>query len=329
MGKKKNAKSYREGNPGYWESEQFNSICYYANLELLRGLALNRFRWVGLPDTCDARFLESCLLYYGMATIAHAPDMGIWQTLMCVPDTGFNAYGLPVAWKAKGWDTTEYRVTPATGEVIYYAQSRFNPNAPSNPWPIIVAYANRLTQYQRTEDVNLYNQRHMQVWVAPQEKRLELTNILKQNSGFEPVVLGDKSLLNLSPDNVFCINVQDPIIVEELARGYQNTFNRFLTYIGIPHLAFEKGERMIEDEAHANTAPTTVMLKNCLDARREACERLRRLDPITFADLNVYFNDDWESYNYNYVNNIESQAQDGLIAPQGEGADDGNDKRGL
>ena len=30
-------------------------------------------------------------------------------------------------------------------------------------------------------------------------------------------------------------------------------------------------------------------------------------------DLQVYFNDDWESYNFNYLNNIEAQAQDDLI----------------
>jgi hypothetical protein len=37
------------------------------------------------------------------------------------------------------------------------------------------------------------------------------------------------------------------------------------------------------------------------------------MDPGRFADLNVYFNDDWESYNFNYVNNVEAQAQDKLI----------------
>jgi hypothetical protein len=37
------------------------------------------------------------------------------------------------------------------------------------------------------------------------------------------------------------------------------------------------------------------------------------MDPARFGDLNVYFNDDWESYNYNYSHNIEAQAQDKLI----------------
>ena len=83
-------------------------------------------------------------------------------------------------------------------------------------------------------------------------------------------------------------------------------------------MAFEKGERMIEDEARANTAPTNVMLLDCLQARRQFCDVVnKRFD----LDISVYFNDDIESYNFNYINNIESQAQDGLIsqAESGEG----------
>ena len=66
---------------------------------------------------------------------------------------------------------------------------------------------------------------------------------------------------------------------------------------------------MIEDEARANTAPTNVMLLDCLQARRDFCRKMKRFG----FDLQVYFNDDLESYNYNYINNIEAITQDGLI----------------
>ena len=67
---------------------------------------------------------------------------------------------------------------------------------------------------------------------------------------------------------------------------------------------------MIEDEARANTAPTNIMLLDCLQARRQACETLNKRFGL---DINVYFNDDWESYNFNYLNNVESMAQDNMI----------------
>ena len=72
---------------------------------------------------------------------------------------------------------------------------------------------------------------------------------------------------------------------------------------------------MIEDEARANTAPTNIMLLDCLQARRQAANALNRRFGL---NIEVYFNDDWESYNYNYANNLEAQAQDGLIVAGGD-----------
>lgn len=306
MGRKKNR--FKDGLPEYWQTDDFNRLCYNANVDLLLSLAANRFRWVGLPDTCDARFLELALHKNGMATICHdAETPDIWQTLYAAPQGLFNAYGLPVKWLATGFDATSYEVTPDNGEMVYYSQTRLS------PWVQIRMYANKLTQIQRTEDVNLFHQRKPYVMVAPQEKKLELVQIMKQVSGFEPMILGDKSLLSLNEGNVFAINTGVEYIAEELAREYQNVLNQYLLAIGIPHLAFEKGERMIEDEARANSAPTNINLKNCLDARRWSLERLKRIAPDVFADAGVYFNDDYESYNYNYEHNIESLAQDGLL----------------
>lgn len=306
MSRKKNR---GQSNPEFWQSEQFNQLCYSTNRDLLLSLAVNRFRWVGLPDTCDARFFEWQLHRCGIATICHSestPD--IWQTLMASPTGEFNEYGIPVKWFASGMNQTQYSVTPASGELCYYSQTRLN------PWNAIQMYANKLTAYQRTEDINLFHQHKPFVMVAPQEKRLELFNIFKQVSGFEPAILGDKSLLDLKESNVFAINTNVDLIVEELARGYQNVLNQYLLFIGIPHLAFEKGERMIEDEARANSAPTNINLKNCLDSRRYFCDQLRKISPETFSETYVYFNDDFESYNFNYTNNLESLAQDGLLA---------------
>ena len=86
--------------------------------------------------------------------------------------------------------------------------------------------------------------------------------------------------------------------------------NQALLFLGIPHLAFEKGERMIEDEARANTAPTNIMLLDCLQARRQFCNEVNKKFGLNIA---VYFNEDWESYNFNYTNNIEQMAQDKVI----------------
>lgn len=191
-------------------------------------------------------------------------------------------------------------MSAANGELCYYSYARVS------PWNALEIYARKMAHYERTEDVNLTQQMRPFIGIAPREKQMELVNLLKQVEGGEPAILGDSGLLKLV-DNVKTLDIGVPLITEELARSSQNVLNQALLYLGIPHLAFEKGERMIEDEARANTAPTNIMLLDCLDARREFCKKVNNRFGL---DIRVYFNEDLESYNYNYLHNVEQMAQD-------------------
>ncbi len=314
MGKRNREKRRDFFNDRFWESANYNFRVYQLNFDMLLSLALNRFRWVNLPDTCDARFLEWTLHRNGVATLSFKEDepTRIFTTLIATPHGVYNMYGYPTQWRAVGYDgLTDYEVTDANGALCYYAFSRIS------PWNALEIFARKMAHYNRTEDVNLTQQMSPWIGIAPQEKRQELINLFKQIEGGEPAVLGDTGLLDLV-DKIKVLDIKVPLITEDLARSSQNVLNQALLYLGIPHLAFEKGERMIEDEARANTASTNIMLLDCLQARRQFCDVVnKRFD----LDIHVYFNDDIESYNFNYLNNIESQAQDGLISQpeSGEG----------
>lgn len=306
MGKKNREKKLDFYNDHFWESSSYNFRAYQKNLDMLLSLAMNRFRWINLPETCDERFLEMMLHRNGLATLSFKADepTRILTTLSAVVEGEYNMYGLPVKWRAVGYDgLTDYDVTDENGELCYYSFSR------TCPWNALEIYARKMAHYERTEDVNLTQQMNPHIFIAPQEKKLELTNLVKQIQGGEPAILGDTGLLKLV-ENVKTLELQVPLITEELARSHQNVLNQALLYLGIPHLAFEKGERMIEDEARANTAPTNIMLLDCLNARRQFARKCNRKFGL---EIDVVFNDDFESYNFNYVNNIESQAQDKLI----------------
>lgn len=291
----------QESNPYYWQTEKYNQLCLQVNIDMLLAIAVNRFRWEGLPSTCDPRYLEIQLHRSGIATICHDADTpDVWQTLMAAPQGKWNDYGIPTEWRARGYNDTDYKVTPATGELVYYSQTRLN------PWSAIMQYAVKLTHIQRTSDVNLMHQQHPWVMLMPREKQMELTNIFKQISGYEPAILGDsanKALLELNEGNCFTLDLKVPFLGKELTEQYQNVLNQYLLFMGVPHIMFEKSERMITEEATAGNSTTNILLKNCLDARRWACKQLRELAPSVFGDLQVYLNDDWESYNYNYLNN--------------------------
>lgn len=315
----------QESNPYYWQTEEYNRLCLQVNIDMLLAIAVNRFRWEGLPPTCDPRYLEIQLHRSGIATICHDVDTpDVWQTLMAATQGEWNDYGIPTEWRARGYNDTDYKVTPATGELVYYSQTRLN------PWGAIMQYAVKLTHIQRTSDVNLMHQQHPWVMLMPREKQMELINIFKQISGYEPAILGDsanKALLELNEGNCFTLDLKVPFLGKELTEQYQNVLNQYLLFMGVPHIMFEKSERMITEEATAGNSTTNILLKNCLDARRWACKQLRELAPSVFGDLQVYLNDDWESYNYNYLNNRALLDENNAQADRpGEGGNDDGSK---
>lgn len=295
----KNAKFF-DGN--FWQSADYNQRCYMKNLEWIISLAINRFKWIDLPDTCNARFLEQTLLKSGIATIAHdseTPD--VWLSLMCVNMGKLNMYGEPVEWRAQGLNgETSFDVNWDNGVIIY------DNNSFSNPWNAIQLFARKLTHYERTEDVNLTHQQTPWIFTAPEEKKLELVNIMKQVAGGEPAIIGNRSMMDNIDYEV--LSTQTPYLGTELAIGKENVWREVYRFLGIEHLAFEKGERLIEAEAKANSAPTTIKRLNALDARRRAANILN--DKFGLK-IEVVFNDDVDSYNWAYLNDIGKQIQNG------------------
>lgn len=311
MSKKNREKKKDFWRDNFWQTDNYNFRTYCLYFDMLLSLALNRFRWEGLPDTCDARYLEKILHRNGLATLSHdvnTPD--VFTTLQAMPQGQYNMYGYPTKWRAVGYDgLTDYPCDNSNAVLCYYNWSR------TSPWNSLEIFARKMAHYARTEDVNLSQQMKPFIGIAPQEKRIELVNLIKQVEGGEPAILGDSGLLDLA-NNVTVIDTKVPFIGEELSRGSTNVLYQALMFLGIPHLAFEKGERMIEDEARANSAATNIMLLDCLQARRDFCKAANAKFGL---DIAVYFNDDWESYNFNYMNNVESMAQDGLLAPENKG----------
>ena len=62
----KGPRKYRPGaQPTYWQTEAYNQQLFTMFQSDLIELALSRFRWVNLPETCNERFLEWTLLTEG------------------------------------------------------------------------------------------------------------------------------------------------------------------------------------------------------------------------------------------------------------------------
>lgn len=266
----------------YFQSAAFNQRTFYNYVNWIVSLALARFKWEGLPDSVNERFLEKTLLTNGQATIAHPAEMpDMWNGLQVASAYELNMYGEPVKWDALGFDGhTRYPVTRGENGVLVWENRAW-----TSPWEGIQLLARKLTHYDRTEDINLFHQQTPAILTAPREQKRTLENAYKQIAGGEPIILADDNFMDTVQINVLKTDV--PFICNDLHLAYMNTWNNVYRFLGIEHLAFEKGERMIEEEANANQIPTSLKLANELDARKDACRELASLG----LDVDVHFND--------------------------------------
>lgn len=285
-GKRKRTKGKAGFNSdNFWQSASYNSRTYTKNFNWICSLAVNRFVWDGLPDTCNARILEYILLKDGCATVA--PDAnGVWFSLPMGATYDYNVYMEPSRWQVFALNGSKlYDSDADSGVVVWENMQKYT------PWSTIELLARELTQIERTLQVNRGQQRSMVVFNAPREYRQVLMNVAKQWGGYEPAVISDESLMEHMKTDMLKLDV--PFLADELWADRQNAWNEVYRFLGIQHLAFEKNERMIEQEAEANSEPAGLMAMNELQTRREAADRLSEL---LGSEVSVSWNTDADTY---------------------------------
>ena len=281
----------------YWQSLAYNKRIYAGMRNIIENIALARFRWVNLPDTCDARYLERTLYYKGIATIS-APNTlsakaGKFFSLQCVQQGGPNMYGNPSKWLCLGDNGTEF---PADGRVGYYCWDNLTRRPLTN---LLDLYARELADIIRTQQIDRMHLKTPYLITAPRGMELTVLNVLKQLMGGEPAIVGNDALSNV---DVSVISTNVEFHGAELTASEANVWNKIYTALGIANLTF-KAERQIEDEGRAFKAPTDLMALSPLECRRNMCEYLNKRFGL---DIRVYWNADYESNNYNALHDVKT-----------------------
>ena len=288
------------GSPVYWQSANYTRRLFRALCDSVERLAISRFRWVGLPDSCDPRFLELTLLRQGAATIA-TPKGGKlpgWYTLMATQQGAPNMYGDPVRWKARGVNGTDFSVDARNGVMVWDNELR-------RPiMPLLRLYVRELVDVYRTKQLNRMHQKIPYIITAPREQELAVANVLKMILGGEPAVVGTDDLKAIT-DGISAINLGVEYQGEALTAEEQNIWAKIYAALGIGNLTY-KAERQIEDEVRAYEEPTDIMTLSSLESRRRAAEKLSDLSGF---DVHVYWNQDIESDDFNFVHSIAQQME--------------------
>lgn len=279
-------------NETYWQSAEYNSQLYRALHNQVVQLAMSRFKWINLPDTCDERFLEWVLFWQGAATIAFPKSQpGVFYSTKMAQVGRPNIYDNPIKWRSIGNNAWNFDVTPANGVVVYDNISR------ASMLLQIDLYVRELVDIQRAKQMNRMHIKTPYLITVPQDMELTAVNTIKQILGGEPAILANEYIRDM---DVNAIQTGVQYLGLELTQDELNCWNKIYSALGISNLTF-KAERQIEDEVKAVQEPTDLMAISPLTSRREAANKLNEKFGL---DIHVVWRQDNESDNYNAMHNI-------------------------
>lgn len=251
-----------------------NDKTYADYLDRFKRIALSIFVWENLPSSMDSRFLELCLHSDGQASMFYDDIIG-FVNARATSAGSINHYGLPSRIHCYSYgqlDTTRRIYIGQDDKAKKNEQCIFVMNnwERTPTWATLELFAYRLTQAQRTADINIEAQRTPIVLLTDQDQLLTTKTAYSKFEDNEPVIIGDKNIL--SGNEIKALKTEAPFVADKLMAYKREIWNEFLTYMGLNNLSSEKKERMIVDESESNNEVINMNLQAMLAPRQQAAD---------------------------------------------------------
>ena len=304
---KRGKTNIEHGGKVIWQAAELNTRYQQFFRTQLLQLALARFRWIDLPPTCNARYLETQLCFNGMATIAAKPGTDVYYSLKAVPGM-INMYGDAANWRALGDNGTNFACDHASGVMVYDNMLRASVAGTFT----LLAYD--MADILRTKQINRMHVKTPLILVGDQAYKQQMLNVFKQVAGNEPGVIATQGFKNMEAT---AIQTGVPYYGAELQEDLLATWNMAFTFLGINNLPF-KAERQTADEIKDYGEPCELLSLNPLSCRREACDKFNDLHMVrvwgreTPKPLQVVWNEDVESTSWNLYHDAEKMLESGM-----------------
>ena len=265
-------------------------------------LAVNRFKWDGLPEAIDPRFLEMTLLLNGLA-VFYWDDR--FDKLLCVKasPTGYvNFMDWPTSFTIIGPGS---QISDIEGQTTFMPKrlSAFNPFADRSEkdrrkgipmWPnyfrqseidTILIFATRLAKTDHTLEINTGNARQNKVITSTANTKLSMVNIGRQiDEGVNAIQPKDAATM----DNISVVDLGiDPDLFDKLSILRTRWWNECMGLLGIDNANQDKKERLVAAEVGANDSQTDSMRYVALNARRQAADYINTVFDL---DIKVEYN---------------------------------------
>jgi len=284
---------------------------------ILGELAMNRFKWTGFPKSVDTRFLELQLHTNGLIVVFK--DTGSKRragtdhifALRGTPSGQRNMMDNPVAFTLSG---------PGMEQHFQGVQLAINKCVPIWPnyfrrtdWDIISTYSRKLAKIDRTIEINMESARRTKVLVYDENTRLSAENINRMIDAGEPSVRVKYDLGQMI--QALDLGV-DPKSIETLSVVRGRLWSEAMGLLGINNANQDKKERLVESEVSANDDQIDNMRFVNLNARQEACMKMRDMFPEELGGV-------WVEYRSDALER-EKQQREAMLG-FAQGADTGTD----
>lgn len=288
---KRNRKKTGFYGDNYWQSSAWNQRSFMVYQQWIAEIAMSRFTWLNIPETCDTRFLEYTLLTNGIASIAYPRKMPYtFFSTTCNLSGKWNVYDTPTSWQSVGNNGWCFNADHRTGELVYDNMMRFP------RWTAVEFFARRLAALDRVEDINMQQQKTPYVITAPREMVNDAKQIYKQIAGGEPAIIAKPTISSIGID---ALNTGVPYLGKELSDKKLALWDEIYSYFGVAHVG-QKSERLTSEEVSASNEPSNLMALSAMKARRDAADKLNKRFGL---DIKVVWSKDNESDVYNFMRN--------------------------
>lgn len=247
----------------------------------LAELAISMFRWEGLPDSIDARFMELVLFGQGKVIFFKDDAMDNYLALRCMAAGPFNVYNIPITRTAYAANGYQNQLNENDSVIIW------NNLLHSNTFPLIQRKAKQLYEIDNIIKVNVKAQKTPVMLFGDEDSLLTLKNIYLKYDGNQPVMLVSKSM---NPNDIKALNTGAPYVADKLYQLKTQYWNEALTILGISNSNFQKKERLITDEMIRSQGGIIANRYSRLKARRYACDEINKMFGL---NISVDFEDDF------------------------------------
>ena len=257
----------RNRNSSFNESAYLNNTTFNYYYNRFKELAMSMFEWSNVPSSIDVRYLEEVLFEQGQAVFFEDEVMGK-LALKNVPQGKLDVYRIPILRRAMGDNGYNKKLTNKDSVIIY------NNNLHTSCVEVIRMFAIRISDLDRTIDVNAKAQKTPVLINCDENERYSLEQMYMKYEGNTPFIFGDKKL---NPNSMTVLKTDAPYVADKIYELKTQIWNEALTYLGISNTNVTKKERMISDEVIRNMGGTIASRYSRLEARRTACEQINKM----------------------------------------------------